>query len=273
MSSIINRNFFRLLRNGAFSTQEKLEPMAAFKWQRLSQIAEMQNVEPFIEQGLYNLSSDPARPALSNFPPITSSAVPTIDDYVREIEEEEPELSNILLKWQMKRIHRREENNPESTPETWQLMLIIVNNVNQTLTKGISLRGIIELGRFLRTKGQLVDFVQIENWLQRLYIMRMTSLQGSILVNLFNFADDEIPFMHQQEKAAVRLVERSLTHTAADTAENWHFRMRTNGMVQNNSKVLRRNLRRSFKYLRYNPIETTSNFMANFAKTLAEIEE
>ena len=130
MSSIINRNFFRLLRNGAFSTQEKLEPMSAFKWQRLSQIAEMQNVEPFIEQGLYNLSSVPARPALSNFPPITSSAVPTIDDYVREIEEEEPELSNILLKWQMKRIHRREENNPESTPETWQLMLIIVNNVN-----------------------------------------------------------------------------------------------------------------------------------------------
>ena len=47
--------------------------------------------------------------------------------------------------------NRREENNPESTPETWQLMLIIVNNVNQTLTKGISLRGIIELGRFLRT--------------------------------------------------------------------------------------------------------------------------
>ena len=273
MSNIINRNFFRLLRNGAFNTPEKLEPMSAFKWQRLHQIAEMQDVEPFVAQGMRNLSNDPARPAsaLDTLP--ANQPIPSVDAYARHIEEEDPQLSNILLKWQMNRIRHREENNPESTPETWQLMLIIINNVNQTLTKGISLRGIIELGRFLRAKGQNVDFLQVENWLHKLDMMRMSALQGSILVNLFNFDNDEIPFMHQQEKAAVKLVERSLTHTAADTAENWHFRMRTNGMVQNNSKVLRRNLRRSFKYLRYNPIETTSNFMANFAKTLAEIEE
>ncbi len=264
--SIINRNLFRLLRNGAFHTHEPLEPMSAFKWQRLIQIAEKQDVLPYIPP-LTSRNPVPSPPRTPENNP------PTVEEYISTIAEEDPELSNILLKWKMKRMKKREENNPDATPETWQLMQLIINNVNQTLTQGISLRGIIELGRFLRTKGQNVDFILLESWLHKLDMMRMASLQASILVNFFTFHEDEIPFMHQQEKAATRLVERSLTHTAADTAENWHFRMRTNGMVQNNSKVLRRNLRRSFKYLRFNPIETTSNFMANFAKTLAEIEE
>ncbi len=272
MPTIINRNFFRLLRSGAFQTEEQLEPMSAFKWQRLCQIAEKQDVVPYILRGLENSSSQPSAPH-EHLLPLTSQSSSLEDDYIWRLEEEAPLLSNVLLKWQQRRIQRQQENNPESTPETWLLLLVIVNNVNQTLTKGISLRGIIELGRFLRTKGQLVDFVQIENWMQRLFIQRMASLQGSILTEVFNFSADEIPFMHKTETAAIQLVERSLTHTAADTAENWHFRMRTNGMVENNSKVLRRNLRRSFKFLRYNPIETTSNFMANFAKTLSEIEE
>lgn len=271
MPNIINRNLFRLLRIGAFHTTETLEPMSAFKWQRLIQIAEKQDVVPFIRQAA------PQAPQLftSALPPLggVGGSAPSVDDYVAAIAEADPELSNILLKWKMKRMRKHEEQNQESTPETWQLLQLLIDNVNQTLTQGISLRGIIELGRFLRQKGQNVDFLQVENWLHRLDMMRMAALQGSILVNLFNFDDDELPFMHQQEKAALKLVERSLSHTAADTAENWHFRMRTNGMVQNNSKVLRRNLRRSFKFMRFNPIETTSNFMANFAKTLAEIEE
>ena len=32
---IIQRNLFRLLRSGAFGTQEQIEPMSAFKWERL----------------------------------------------------------------------------------------------------------------------------------------------------------------------------------------------------------------------------------------------
>lgn len=271
MPNIINRNLFRLLRIGAFHTTETLEPMSAFKWRRLVQIAEKQNVLPYIahQQSLFTTTDLPA----TGVPADAMQPVPSVDDYVRAIAEASPELSNILLKWKMRRMEKRESHSQDTTPESWLLLLIIVNNVNQTLTQGISLRGIVELGRFLRQKGQNVDFVQVENWLHRLDMMRMAALQGSILLQLFGFDEDELPFMHQQEKAALKLVDRSLSHTAADTAENWHFRMRTNGMVQNNSKVLRRNLRRSFKYMRFNPMETTSNFLANFAKTLAEIEE
>ena len=85
--------------------------------------------------------------------------------------------------------------------------------------------------------------------------------------------NDEIPFMQREEPTGRYLTQKSLVHTAEDTAENWHFRMRTNGMVENNNRVLRRNLRRSMRYMRFNPFETTSNFFSSFARSLSEIEE
>ena len=66
---------------------------------------------------------------------------------------------------------------------------------------------------------------------------------------------------------------RTMEHTAFDTAETWHFRMRSNGMVENNGKILRRNLRRCLKYFKYCPWETISNFFRNFYRNLSEIEE
>ena len=32
---IVKRNFFRLLRSGAYDSDEQIEPMSAFKWQKL----------------------------------------------------------------------------------------------------------------------------------------------------------------------------------------------------------------------------------------------
>ena len=50
--NIIQRNFFRLLRCGAFKTTEQLEPMSVFKWDRLCQLAVMHNVVLYVYDGL-----------------------------------------------------------------------------------------------------------------------------------------------------------------------------------------------------------------------------
>lgn len=276
-SNIINRNFFRLLRAGAFEEIEDVEPMSTFKWKRLIQIADVQDVLPFIAQGFHRYESDQnltVSPTLQQELKLLSSMrVPDVSTSTTAIEQMEPQLSNFFLKRKQKRLLQKELNSEEYSQETVQMLHIIIYNINQTLTKGISLNGIIEMGRYLRTKGNHVDFVKLEQWLHSLGVMRLASLQGSILIDIFHFDLSEIPFMGKEEKGAANLTQRSLTHTASDTAENWHFRMRTNGMVENNSRVLRRNLRRSVRYFRYNPFETTSNFLANFAKSLSEIEE
>ena len=49
---IIQRNFFRILCSGAFGTQSNLEPMSPFKWRRLIQMVEAQQVMPIFINGI-----------------------------------------------------------------------------------------------------------------------------------------------------------------------------------------------------------------------------
>ena len=49
---IIQRNLVLLLRSGAFQTMEDIEPMSAFKWGRLYQLAVMHNIIPFVYDGI-----------------------------------------------------------------------------------------------------------------------------------------------------------------------------------------------------------------------------
>ena len=101
----------------------------------------------------------------------------------------------------------------------------------------------------------------------------MAQLQGSILISVFDFEPDELPFVHREEPAAFKLAVSSVSNLVKDTAQEWHFRQTRTGFVSNNSAALRRNLRRSFRYLPYATLETVSNFFSNFARSLKEIEE
>lgn len=271
---IIQRNFFRLLRSGAYDDRDAIEPMSPFKWKRLFQMVEAQDVAPTTLRGIDNHAADPNlelpggmmeqwQEAARNSEKrtIVNSPLATF------------ELSNFFLNRRLKKIMNAERHSIDCSGETMQLLNIIIYNVNHILSSGISLHGIIELGRFLRTKGNRVDFVKLDNWLEKLGMKRMAQLEGSILMAVFNFEQDELPFVHHEEPAAYKLTIRTLSHTAKDTAEEWHFRQSSLGFVQNNSKVLRRNLRRSMRYFAYYPVETTSNFFNNFIKTLSEIEE
>ena len=50
--NIVQRNFFRLIRCGAFNKQEQIEPMSACKWNKLHQLAVMHNVVESVYHGL-----------------------------------------------------------------------------------------------------------------------------------------------------------------------------------------------------------------------------
>ena len=274
---ITNRNFYRLLRSGAFDEHQELEPMSQFKWKRILQLAVAQDVNIYIAKGFSNCMSDPhlqlSSELKNELQPYLGQSLPDVSTTTLAIMKAEPNPANILIRRRMKKIIQKDDESEDSSIATQQLLRIIVHNTSETLSRGISLRGIIEMGRYLRERGDRVDYVKLEEWLHKLGFIRFASLLGSILIRFFGFDIQEIPFIQHEEKNAVKLARRYLENTAADTAENWHFRMRTNGMVENNSRVLRRNLGRSVKYLRYNPFETTSNFLANFARSLAEIEE
>ena len=229
---IIKRNLFTKLRADNFKTQEVLEPMSAFKTQKM--ICMMRNIADM-----------PAGEVL---------------------------LANPLLNMRLKHLQEKERLKETPSLETIYILRIIVSNVNATMNHGIPIRGIIQLGQYIRTRGPKVDYDKLNKWLSRLHISRMAQLQGTILINCFGFTEEELPFVKRTERQAMPLTIRTITNTEKDI-QAWHFKQGKGGFVYNNSTLLRRNLRRSLRYYRYAPIEDISNFIKNFGRSLSEIEE
>ncbi len=151
------------------------------------------------------------------------------------------------------------------TPGPWRTLI-------DEATSSVLMTGKDVTAQMLQGGGGVVNFVKLDQWLSKLHISRFAQLQGSILISLFGFEVKEVPFVKQQEKNAVLYTLRSIENVEKDT-EEWHFRQGNSVFVHNNPKMLRKNLRRSLRYVDYAPIETTSNFITNFSHSLSEIEE
>jgi len=228
----LQKNLFTQLRSENFGTKEQLEPMTTFKKKKIAQMMKNLNAIPSGEVAMHN-----------SF------------------------LNRRLIK-----IQQDEPHAIDTSIETIYLLRLIVSNVNAMYSGGISLRGIIQLGQYLRTRGDKVDFVKLDNWLNKLHIQRMAQLEGSVLITFFDFEKDEIPFVRTVERGAYKLTLRSLYYNIQDM-EEIKFQQSQAGFVHTTGGTMRKNLRRSMRYFGYAPIETTSNFLNNFLRSLSEIEE
>ena len=270
---IIQRNFFRLLRSGALNEYESPEPMSAFKWHRLADMIKTQQVEQYAVKGIKNCQFDKAFNMPDDVMHKLTSQQGDANDNGNEKDRKSPTLSNIFLRRRLRSIRHNERHAIDTSTETLTILDIIVENTNHILQQGISLNDAMTLGRFLRTKGDRIDFVKLESWIRKLRLQRMAKLQASILVAVFNFEPSELPFCDRIERAAYKLTLRTLTHNEKDYASAWHFRQSHSGFIRNDSTFLRRNLRRSMRYFEYAPLETMSSLVGNFVHALAEIEE
>lgn len=274
--NIIQRNLFRLLRAGAFGDKTTIEPMSPFKWRRLYQMVEVQGVEDYFVDGInlleHNEGLNPPQELLDK-----------MQDYMihhptRGTEKGKKSLPRVdfssrLLRRKYHHLIDAEHHNIDTASEALELLQLIIFNQHAMLNSGMSMVGIIHLGQFLRNKGQLVDFVKMDDWLDKLRLREMAQLQGSVLMEVFGFEQDEIPFVQKLDANARRFALIAVSQLARDTAKEWHFRQTRTGFVSSNSVVLRRNMRRSIRYIDYAGIETTSTFFTNFVRSLTEIEE
>ena len=228
----LQRNLFRKLRSDNFGSKEEMEPMTTFKKKKIAQM-------------LKNVNDMPAG---------------------------EVSMNNKFLNRRLAKIQEDERHAIDTSLETIYLLHIIVANVNGMLAGGINLRGIIQLGDYLRTRGDKVDFVKLDNWLAKLRIQRIAQLEGSVLITFFDFEKAEIPFVRHVERGAYSLTLRSLYYNIKDH-QDILFKQSQSGFVHSAGGTMRKNLSRSMRYLQYAPIETISNFLNSVFHSLAEIEE
>lgn len=228
----LQRNLFTKLRSENFGTQEELEAMTTFKKKKIAQM-------------MKNLNNVPSGEVL---------------------------MHNSFLNRRLTKIQKEEPHVIDTSMETVYLLRLIVSNANAMLSGGISIRGIIQLGQYLRTRGDKVDFVKLDNWLTKLHLQRMAQLEGSVLITFFNFEQDEIQFVKLVERGAYKLTLRSLYYNIKDM-EDIKFQQSQVGFVHTTGGSMRKNLRRSMRFFGYAPIESASNFFNGFFRSLSEIEE
>jgi len=270
--NIITRNFFRIVRSGAFNEYEPVERMSAFKWNKLFGMAMQQNIMPIVANGMRNSQYDKS----GNLPTAVVEMFFGLYDKqnaATRVTIPQSNMSNSLLNKRLRKLRHDELHAIDTSLETLELLNIIIYNTNNILANGIFFGSVILIGMYMRSKGDKVDYVKLERWLQTLGLQKMAQFEGSILISTLNFDQSELPFVHEVDANAYKRAMHSLTDAPMSSLDDWRFKQGQSGFMHNNGSVLRHNLWHKMKYLNYAPMETTSNLMHNMAKSLSQIEE
>jgi hypothetical protein len=275
---IIQRNLFLLLRSGAFQTTEDLEPMSAFKWGRLYQLAVMHDIIPFVYDGIIRNKNQFFLHLTEKQKKDWEKAINDYRTQKREqndLEEDEflrpDRLTNPLLNKRLQEILDDEH----SDITTRQLLLILIRVVRHLFNEGMPIRQLTELGIFLRQNNQKIDYQSIGQWVERLHLTQMTQLTGEFLILLFGFTEDEIPFLKKRKEKRIDKIAQELIEFTDTRSQDWYFSQQDGGIfVHNtNSSATFSHVRRSARYFRYYPSESVTNFFSSFIHSLSHIEE
>ncbi len=261
--NIILRNLLALASEGAFGTAATVAPMSDFKWDVLYKLAVIEDIAPYIYKGVTAHRDDPATNVPTEVMAQLEKAQFNNQDGITasfDLNDTEGQgLTYTVKRYILKDIVYKERHSIDTSKISLDFLSVVLQNTNLILRNGIRLRGIIEIGLFLRTKGQFVDFVKVEAWIRRLKLRRMASLQASVLTGVFSFGTDEFPYIRKFEKKGRRLTQKSLERVA-----------KANRLERTFSKYSIVNF---IKYYRYSHSEALCKAVSNTLRSLSEIEE
>ena len=262
---IIQRNFLRLLRCGAFGKTEPIEPMSHWKWNRLYEISQIHGVTPWIRNGIRRCQDD----FFLQMPPALRQHFE--DDTTSTREEQGPEeLTNPMLNSKLQKL--AEEAGTEDA--TFNLLLRLIHIARNIMTQGISLRQLIMLGIYLRTTKDAIEYEVLKTWIARLNMERMARLEGSLLMELFHFTEQEIRFTNAVANKRTQRAVDDIFELTEKNAADWYFTQGKSIFVKtNDSRAMMWHVKQSARYMSYYPAEAVTNFMRNFAHSMSHIEE
>lgn len=281
--NIIKRNFLRLLRLGAFGENEVIEPMSKFKWEVIFHIANIHNVDGVIFDGIAKNKENEAlipQDIILKYKKIldeegygikaqTTGARPSVQLPDAGLSH----MCNGFLNARLKRIRENEPQSTDASVETLNMLDIIVQATECTMTYGLSFATILRIGIYLRVDGDKIDFVKLGNWLRKLNLTRMAQLEGSILIDIFGFEMDEIPFVNKMEPSAHKIAIEALEKPIRIDIEEWKISQKSTIFLANNSKAMMKTVKNCMKYFFFAPVEASSNFLHRFASSLSNLEE
>ena len=272
---IIQRNFYRLIRAGAFDLHEIVEPMSAFKWNKLRHLALMHGVSIPVWQGIQKCKNQFFFHLPEELWKQWEEPSRGMANKVMELEEDEflraDLLTNPVLNHKLQNILDDEH----SDVATRKLLLSLVCLTRHILNEGLPVRQLVELGTFIRKESPRIDYRLLQQWLKKLKIEQIAQLEGALLVDLFHFEEIEIPFLQEKKNKDVELVAQELTEFTNTRARDFYFSQESGEIFvhTSNGSAMLGHIRRSAKYFRYVPSEIVTNFFRTFTHSLSHIEE
>lgn len=205
MNSIITDNFTALLRIGSFNIEdENIVPMSKYKWRKLIELSDQLDVRYYIEKGMHMFFNEKNMPI---------SITQESNLKGKDFDCNEARLYGILASRRFQRIMDEEPHTMDTSVESMKLLKLIVQNIDSIITSDLSLKGIIAVGEYLRTMGHRVDFVKLNNWIEKLHIIEMSSFIGCMLVELFDFEREEVEFISHTYRKPLSHYHRLLNNT------------------------------------------------------------
>lgn len=241
---IITRNFFKLMRSGALNEYVELEPMSAFKWNRLVEIIDLQDVIRVASRGIKNLQFDKK----FNMPAVLRERVHA-EAAKRQAQEISLEMNNPILKKKLTKIHLLEQQSADFSKETLGLFDYIIANCQAILNEGTSTKLIIRLGNYIRINNEKIDYNKINKWLKEMQMSRVAQLAGSILISNFSFKPEEVPFVKKVDPKAATVMMQSII----------------NRRLEKHNKGI--------TYFEYAPLENASIILGRLRSRLEAIDE
>ena len=273
--NIIQRNFFRLLRSGAFRTKGQIEPMSVHKWDALCQLTVMHHVVPYVYEGLTQCKDQFYLRITDEQWDHWQKLMNEIDRHNKESDNDEflraDHLTNPLLNHKLQDILDDEQSDTSSR----RLLLLIIRIVRHIMNEGMPVRQLIELGMFIRQEGQKVDQQTFMKWINSLRLQPMCQLEGEFLILLFGFQKEELFFIENKTNKNIEKIAQEMIEFTNTRSQDWYFSQDSDSIFVHNSNTsaMFSHVRRSARYFRYYPSESVTNFFASFAHSLSHIEE
>lgn len=273
--NIVQRNFFRLIRSGVFQMSEQVEPMSAYKWGQLQQLAIMHDVVQPVYSGIERCKGQfffqLTEQQWNQWEKAIKEAKDNQETYETDKFLKADHLTNPFLNRRLQAI-LDDEN---SDTRTRQMLLLIIRVARHILNEGVPVRQLIALGVFLRSDASRVDFTTLEKWLRQLRLYRIAQLECTLLMNLFGFETHEMPLWNGKQNKDVERVAQELTEFTNTRAQDFYFSQDSGNIFvhTSNGAAMLGHIRRSARYFHYFPSETLTNFFASFAHSLSHIEE
>lgn len=279
---IIKRNFLRLLRAVAFGEEDAIEPMSKFKWKIIFHIANIHNVVGIVFNGIASDKKNTVpQDIIDKYREMAGNGLSGLDlghaaNPNTLLRLPDAGLSHMCNRFLNSRLQSIRENEPlaeDASIETLNMLDILVQATECAMTYGLSFATILRIGIYLRNDGDKVDFIKLEKWIRRLNISRMAQLEGSILIELFGFEPEEIPFVSHIEPNARKLAIQALEKPLRIDTEEWKISQKSTLFITNNSKAMMKTVKNCMKYFFFAPVEASSNLFHRFVSSLSNLEE